>query len=125
MNIEYNSITLKMEAGTSIVTGKFPQINGEITGLSTHTTGDKAGKTVRLTILNGGNEHHDPLDVAFTETEGRSSFKEGIIEMNISKPGLMTAKAILEGELGAGETINIEVLLVSKEKETGQEAFCN
>lgn len=123
-NLEYNSVTVNLTAGDQVKEADFPIINGRIIGLSTTLIGDRAGKRVRLALKDGGNETHRPLDVAFSETSGRSSFSEGLVPLNVKNPGRMTASIQLDSPLEGAENIKVEVLLVCEKQENFENELC-
>lgn len=111
---DYNSATITLTEGDAIKEADFPHIDGRIVGMSTHVVGGtRYGKRVRLALKDGGNEVRKPIDLAFTETAGRSVEDGGQMKLNISNPGRITASVQLDSELAAGETIKVEVLLIS------------
>lgn len=123
---EYNSITVSLGNGDSIQEADFPHIDGTILGMSTHIVGGtRHGKRVRLALKDGGNEVQKPVDAAFSETSGRSSFENGLMRLNIQNPGRITASVQLDSALGAGETIKVEVLLVSDKSQNASDDYNN
>lgn len=122
---EYNSATVTLTSGESIKEVEFPSINGNITKIGTAIIGERYGKRVRLALKDGGNEVQRPVDVLFTETSGRASFEDGLMKKEIPNPGRITAAIQLDSALGAGETIKVEVLLVSEMNNQGHDNFEN
>lgn len=112
--LEYNSVTVTLTTGDTVQETDFPKVNGRIIGLSTHVLGDRFNRRVRLALKDGGSETHRPMDVAFTETNGRSTGNEPQLHLNISNPGAITAQIQLDAELEADQTIKVEVLLFSE-----------
>lgn len=120
---EYNSITLDVVEGKSTVPGKFSRINGKIVGISTHVIGTRAAASAKLAIMDGGQEVQRPVDIAFTETDNRGSFKMGVMPVEIENPGNITVSLSLDTPVAANGDFKVEVLLISEVD--GQGSFCN
>lgn len=111
---EYNSVTLTIGEGGQISKDTFPRLNGVVTGVSTHVIGDRPSKRARLALTDGGQEAYRPFDVAFSETEGRGSFREGVLPLYIPNPGDIGVSVTTDEVLAAGESLIVEVLLISE-----------
>lgn len=110
----YNSVTLHLTEGQDQDSKDFPTIEGQVVGVSSHLIGDRGTKRARLGVLENGTETYRPMDIAFSETEGRQSFNAGIVPVLIKNPGSLTARINLEDKVPAGESFSVEVLIVSE-----------
>lgn len=117
MNYDFTSVTIEIEYNISPVTVKsatLPPIDGRIVGMSTHTKRVGTTTPAKLQLKDGGVELYRPIDVAFSETEGRSTFMDGVIPLNISNPGKIEATLIIADAPANGEKIIVELLIISE-----------
>lgn len=112
--LDYHSLTIPLAQGQQESSQDFPIIEGRIIGVSTHIIGSRPAKSVRLTLRENGSDKYRPIDVAFSETEGRSSFGDSLLRLDIPAPGRLTAAVIADEALGSGEDFKVEVVLVSE-----------
>lgn len=110
----YQSETIELLAGSSLGKADFPRIEGTIIGVSTHVLGDRGTQRAKLEIADGGQEAYRPLDIAFTETNGRGSFEAGVLPVQICNPGNIKATITLDAAVPVDGDFKVEVLLVTE-----------
>lgn len=124
--LDYHSITLSMQENNQEVNQDFPRIEGRVIGMATHVVGTRPDKSIRLTLRENGSDRYRPIDISFSETEGRSGFESSLLKLNIPNPGRLTGALIADAPLANGEDFKLEVILVSEKpaQESAGDNFC-
>ena len=112
----YETVTISLAEGSSVSTERFPTIQGRIVSMGTTVIGTRPEKSINITLKDNGNELHRPVDINFTETTGRNSFHDGLLEIGRNKPGNITAELTADAVLANGEDFKVQVLLVVEDE---------
>ena len=115
---KYNTVVVSLEEGDTVATADFPTIPGKMLGFGTTLIGNRPGsKGVKVTLKDGGNDMHRPIDINFSETVGRNNLIESLLHLEKENPGRITAQIQVDAPVAAGEEFKVEVLVLSNVKE--------
>jgi hypothetical protein len=110
--VDLNSVTVTIPNGeTSSNDEEFARIDGKIIGFTSHTIKGDDDAALKLAVKNGGDNITTPTHPAITETVGRSSFKDGIAQIEVERPGNITAQ--LKSDIPVKNNVKVEVVIVS------------